>query len=79
MELKVLKITLYYLIIHNYAIIGYASSGSHVHTQAVVPAPASSKNSHLMKSNSETDACHLGRRLKEQLQFGEHETEDKKM
>ena len=74
-----LIVTLYYLITHNYTIIGYASSGSHIHTQAVLPAPATSKNSHLMKSNSETDARHLGRVLKEQLQFGEHETEDKKM
>jgi hypothetical protein len=61
---------------------GYASSGSHAHTQAVLPAavpPATSKKSHLIKSNSETDACHLERALKEQLQFGEREKEDKKM
>lgn len=78
MELKVLIVTLYYLspII---IIIGYASSGSHVHAQAVLPAPVTSKNSHLIKSNSETDTCHLGRALKEQLQFGECEKEDKKM
>lgn len=62
---------------------GYASSGSYAHTQAVIPSavaiPASKSGTHLVRSNSETDARQLEKALKEQLQFGESENEDKKI
>lgn len=76
--LRIVIVSLKILITHT----GYASGGSHAHMQAVLPASASAANaktSHLIKSNSETDAGHLERALKEQLQFGECKSEDKKV